>query len=66
MHGLACRDCRFWEKLPQLDHGRCRRNPPLDRNAQKFGEWPYTSPTDWCGAFEGADAGAAEARARGT
>lgn len=57
-----CEDCRFWDNSTQSGTaepdttGLCRRNAPVvDILRPSDGLWPFTSDTDWCGAFVAAD-----------
>lgn len=63
-----CETCRFWLRYEDDETGQCRRRPPevaslfvLNMLAQgraqevsmrERGEWPLTSPRDWCGEHQ--------------
>jgi hypothetical protein len=51
----ACKDCRFWVKLPGVDAttGKCHHGPPGSH------DWPQKAGDDWCGQFAAKDAPAA-------
>lgn len=53
----CCDNCKFWvhhtgQPAKRIEvfgeEGGCHRNPPVVDAG-----WPTTSPSDWCGAWEG-------------
>lgn len=52
-----CELCRWWlhTEAHDDDKGDCRRYPPTIVDAEGFGEWIETYPTDFCGEFRPRD-----------
>jgi hypothetical protein len=59
----ACARCRHWRRL-DAHAGECKARPPAPHHepppghAGRFGVWPLTVHTDWCGAFAPREAAA--------
>ncbi len=53
----ACARCRLWARLDPVA-GSCKAAPPrlpaepVPGHAGRFGVWPLTVQTDWCGGFQ--------------
>lgn len=53
----ACARCRLWSRLDAVA-GSCKAGPPKipadgpPGMAGRFGVWPLTVQTDWCGGFQ--------------
>lgn len=40
-----CRDCRFWDGMPDYAVGACHYNAPTAKSPDP---WPQTQFKDWC------------------
>ena len=50
---VACRECRYYQRVGETDFGKCRRRSPftLGMFADRKGYWPEVTAEDWCGEF---------------
>lgn len=47
---LACKNCLFWDAVPNTLEGLCRFNAPV---IDEMGiGWPEAGNGDWCGSFQ--------------
>lgn len=53
----ACAACCLWVRSDPVS-GQCKARPPVPHHeppsgyAGRFGAWPLTLATDWCGGFQ--------------
>lgn len=53
---VLCRDCRYWDRIGDMD-GRCRKHaPPPTERADQIAHWPHTHPREGCGDGEPGEA----------
>jgi hypothetical protein len=46
----VCRNCRWFDQLPEKGYGACKRHPPINLD----GEHPYTDDENFCGEWSDA------------
>lgn len=50
---MKCKDCRWWERIPDSVTGQCRGKMPELVDAETFeGGWPIVHEEDWCACFD--------------
>jgi hypothetical protein len=47
----VCLYCKFY-KQTRIEHGQCRRNPPVGIGDKFAGKWPEVADMYWCGEFK--------------
>ena len=47
----VCLYCKFY-KQTRVEHGQCRRNPPVGVGEKFVGKWPEVADGYWCGEFK--------------
>ena len=43
----VCRNCKWYDQLPEKGNGTCKRHPPINLD----GEHPYTDDENFCGEW---------------
>ena len=46
-----CLYCKFY-KQTRVEHGQCRRNPPVGFGEKFVGKWAEVADSYWCGEFQ--------------
>jgi hypothetical protein len=47
MNERVCRNCKWYDQLPEKGNGTCKRHPPINLD----GEHPYTDDENFCGEW---------------
>ena len=47
MNERVCRNCKWYDQLPEKGNGTCKRHPPINL----VGEHPYTDDENFCGEW---------------